>query len=184
MSRLVPYLTLTTGVVASMFAFSYLPQLAVLVFANGPLAPFTTALLVLNESSTITNMVSRNWLLREALLDTFDGTLVARNASSTVQEGRELKPGSDPMQRLGRVLKSPFDRFSPKAIVRYIMYLPLNFIPIVGSAAFIFLQGSSYRLQQPRQLLIVHFRSDSRQDRPRSSESHLCLSRCLNHHNS
>lgn len=112
-----------------MFFFTYLPQLAVLIFVNGPLAVFTTVLLILNESSTIVNMVSRNFLLQDALLDTFDGTLLSRDASGVVSEGRQLKSGRDPIDRLGKILKSPFSKFTPKALVRYVMYLPLNFIP-------------------------------------------------------
>lgn len=128
-SRLLPTLSLSASVIAGMFFFTYLPQLAVLVFVNGPLAVFTTVLLILNESSTIVNMVSRNFLLQDALLDTFDGTLLSRNASGVVSEGRQLKSGRDPIDRLGKILKSPFSKFTPKALVRYIMYLPLNFIP-------------------------------------------------------
>jgi len=112
-----------------MFLFTYVPQLAILVFVNGPLAVLTTVLLILNESSTIINVVSRNFIIQDALLDTFDGTLVARDASNIVKEGRQLKAGSDPIQKLGKILKSPFERFSPKAVIRYIMYLPLNAIP-------------------------------------------------------
>lgn len=129
LSRLAPMLGLSAGVVASMFFFTYLPQLAVLVFVNGPLAVFTTVLLILNESSVIISLVSRNFLLQDALLDTFDGTLVARDTSDIVSEGRQLKPGSDPMERLGKILKSPFHGFSAKGLIRYVMYLPLNFIP-------------------------------------------------------
>ncbi|KAH7157474.1 hypothetical protein B0J13DRAFT_170680 [Dactylonectria estremocensis] len=140
-AKLGPYVALSASVVGGMFAFTYLPQLAVLVFVNGPLAVFTTVLLVLNESSTIINVVSRNWLLQDALLDTFDGTLIARNGADIVSEGREIRPGSDPMSKLGKILKSPFEKFSPKAIVRYIMYLPINAIPVVGTVIFILLQG-------------------------------------------
>lgn len=128
-SRLLPYLTLYSGVLGSMFFFTYLPQLAVMAFVNGPLAVFTTALLILNESSTITGMVSKNYLLREAILDTFDGTLVARNSTGIVSQGRELKTRGDSIQRLGKALKTPFKRFSINEIIRYVMYLPLNFIP-------------------------------------------------------
>lgn len=129
-----------------MFVFTYLPQLAVLVFVNGPLAVVTTVLLVLNESSAIINTISRGWLLQDAILDTFDGTLVSRDATALVSEGREVKSGGagaggDPMKRLGKILKSPFERFGPKAMLRYFMYLPLNFIPVVGTIAFVFLQG-------------------------------------------
>ncbi|KAL1847649.1 hypothetical protein VTK73DRAFT_10305 [Phialemonium thermophilum] len=124
-----------------MFFFTYVPQLAVLVFVNGPLAVLTTVLLILNESSTIVSVLSRNLVLHDALLDVFDGTLVARGRAELVGQGRQLKSGGDPIQRLGRVLRSPFERFSPKAIIRYVMYLPLNFIPVVGTAIFILLQG-------------------------------------------
>lgn len=132
---------LSVGVMAGMFAFTYLPQLAVLVFVDGPIAVFSTVLLVLNESSTIVSTVSKSWVLKDALLDTFDGTLVSKNANSLVTEGRELKSGSDPIAKLGKILKSPFDKFSPSALVRYVMYLPLNFIPVVGTVIFIALQG-------------------------------------------
>ena len=124
-----------------MFAFTYVPQLAVLVFVNGPFAVFSTVLLVLNESSAIINTLSRNWLLEDALLDTFDGTLIARNSTEIVKEGREVKPGNTPISRLGKILKNPFQRFGPKAIIRYFMYLPLNFIPLVGTVVFILIQG-------------------------------------------
>ncbi|KAH8884312.1 hypothetical protein GQ53DRAFT_786371 [Thozetella sp. PMI_491] len=150
LSRLAPMLSLSTGVIAAMFFFTYLPQLAVMIFVNGPLAVFTTILLILSESSTLINVVSRNFMLQEALLDTFDGTLVAKDATNIVSEGRQLKPGGDPIARLGKILKNPFDRFSPKALIRYLMYLPLNFIPVVGTVAFILLQGQHASLLFPR----------------------------------
>lgn len=39
------------------------------------------------------------------------------------------------------MVKKPFAKFTPSAIIRYFMYLPLNFIPIVGTVLFIILQG-------------------------------------------
>ena len=73
MSRLVPTLSLSAGVIAFMFIFTYLPQAAVLALFNGPLAAFSAILLTLSESSTIINLLSKNFLIDEALLDTFDG---------------------------------------------------------------------------------------------------------------
>jgi len=142
-SKLIPTLTLSAGVVAFMFIFTYLPQLAVLVWVNGPLAAFTTILLTLSESSTIINLLSRTFLIQDALVDTFDGVLVARNKSEIVAEGRQLKPGNfnDPINKLGKLLKSPFEKFTPTAIIRYVMYLPLNFIPVVGTVLFVLIQG-------------------------------------------
>ncbi|KAL7951946.1 hypothetical protein V8C42DRAFT_305727 [Trichoderma barbatum] len=139
--RILPYGTLTISVIAAMFTFAYLPQLAVLVFFNGPLAVFSTVLLTLSESSVIIHMISRTWMLQEALMDTFDGTLVSRNATAVVQQGREVRPGNDPMKKLGKVFKKRFDKMSLTSMVRYVMYLPLNFIPVVGTITFIFLNG-------------------------------------------
>jgi hypothetical protein len=127
-----------------MFFFTYLPQLAILIFVNGPLAVFSTVLLILSESTTISNSIARTYLFEEALLDTFDGTLVAKGHEAIVREGREVKGGSgDPMRRLGKVIKNPFAGFNTKAIIRYFMYLPLNFIPVVGTFAFVFVQARS-----------------------------------------
>lgn len=129
------------GVLVFMFVFTYVPQLAILIFVNGPLAVLTTILLILNESAAIISVISLTWFLQDALLDTFDGTLVARGATQIVSEGRQLKAGEDPIQKLGKIMKSPFEKFTLKALVRYVMYLPLNAIPIVGTLLFIVLQG-------------------------------------------
>ncbi|TAQ86174.1 hypothetical protein B7494_g5505 [Chlorociboria aeruginascens] len=138
-------MTLSVGVVSFMFFFAYLPQLAVLFFMNGPLAAITTVLLTLSESSTIISLLSRTFLIQDALVDTFDGVLVARNQSALLSEGRQLKAGNfqDPIAKLGKLIKSPFEKFTPKALIRYILYLPLNFIPVVGTVAFVLLQGRS-----------------------------------------
>ncbi|EHK44399.1 hypothetical protein TRIATDRAFT_300629 [Trichoderma atroviride IMI 206040] len=141
LDRIVPYGALTASVIGAMFVITYLPQLAVMALFNGPLAVYTTVLLTLNESSIIIHMISRTWLLQESLMDTFDGTMVARNATAVVQQGREVHAGSDPMKKLGKVFKKRFEKLSLTEMIRYVMYLPLNFIPLVGTAAFIFLHG-------------------------------------------
>ncbi|KAL3426931.1 hypothetical protein PVAG01_00440 [Phlyctema vagabunda] len=140
-SKIIPTMSLSVAVIAFMFIFTYLPQFAVLVFVNGPLAAFTTILLTLSESSTLISLISRNFLIQDALVDTFDGTLLAKNQAAVVAEGRQLKSGGDPIQKLGKMLKSPFERFTPKALVRYVMYLPLNFIPVIGTVLFVVIQG-------------------------------------------
>ena len=64
-----------------------------------------------------------------------------KECTSLVSGGRQVKPGSDAIARLGKMFKSPFEKYSPEALIRYVLYLPLNFIPIVGTVAFILLQG-------------------------------------------
>jgi len=143
LSKLAPTMTLSVGVIAFMFVFAYLPQLAVLVFVNGPLAAVSTVLLTLSESSTLITLLSRTFLIQDALVDTFDGVLVARRQTAILSEGRQLKSGNfnDPIAKLGKLIKSPFEKFTPKALIRYVMYLPLNFIPLVGTVIFVLLQG-------------------------------------------
>jgi hypothetical protein len=127
-----------------MFAVTYVPQAAVLTIFNGPLAILTTVLLVLSESSTIFSVLSKNFLIDEALIDTFDGTLLARNQASLVSNERQVKSGSDPIAKLGKIVSKPFARFTPKAIIRYFLYLPLNLIPVVGTVLFVILQGRKF----------------------------------------
>lgn len=122
-------MTLSVAVVSGMFTVTYLPQLAITLFINGPLAVFTTIILVLSESSTIISFVSRTFLLQDSLLDIYDATLLSRNETAIVREGRQVKAGNNPVDRLGKVLKSPLEKFSLQSLVRYVMYLPLNFIP-------------------------------------------------------
>ena len=140
-TKLVPSLTLGLSVTIGMFVFTYVPQMAVMAFTQGPLAAVSAALLVLSESSTLFTFLSKTLLVDEAIIDTFDGTLVARGNTTLVAKGREVKSGSDPIGKLGRLAKRPFAKFAPKALIRYLLYLPLNFVPVVGTVLFVILQG-------------------------------------------
>lgn len=112
-----------------------------MAFTSGPVAAVSAAVLTLSESSTITNLISRTFFIDEALTDTFDGTLLSQDCKNLVEEGRQVKTGGDNIARLGKLVKKPFAKFAPNAIIRYVLYLPLNFIPVVGTAMFIVLQG-------------------------------------------
>lgn len=115
-----------------MFLFTYVPQAAMMFFTSGPLAAVSAALLVLSESSTLTMILSKALLIEDSLIDTFDGTLVARGHPELVAKERQVKSGGagDVMARLGKLAGKPFAKFTPTAIIRYFMYLPLNFIPV------------------------------------------------------
>jgi len=140
-AKLIPAVSLGVGITALMFTFTYLPQMAIMTFTQGPLAAVSAAILVLSESNTLFTVISKSFLIEDALVDTFDGTLVAKNTTSLVSSGRQIKSGNDPIAKLGKLVKSPFAKFSPKNIIRYFMYLPLNFIPVVGTIMFVILQG-------------------------------------------
>jgi len=139
--KLIPALTMGLGIFGSMFLFTYLPQAAVMAIFNGPLAALSTALLVLSESSTIFMVAAKSLLVEDGLIDTFDGTLVSKGQTGLVNKDRPVKSGSNPIARLGKLATKPFQKFTPTAIVRYFMYLPLNFIPVIGTVLFVMAQG-------------------------------------------
>lgn len=124
-----------------MFVFAYLPQAAIMSFTSGPVAAITAALLTLSESSTIINLISKTFLIQDALIDIFDGTLVSRDCADLVSDGRQIQSGRDPIAKLGKLMMRPLAKFTPSALIRYFLYLPLNFIPVVGTVAFVILQG-------------------------------------------
>lgn len=136
-------MTLGIAVTSTMFFFTYIPQVALLAFTSGPLAPISAALLVLSESSTIVNLLSRTFVLRDSLTDTFDGTLVACGQSELVEQKRPVSSGGagDPISRLGALASSPLSEFSMASLLRPLVYWPLNFIPVVGSFMYIAGQG-------------------------------------------
>lgn len=92
-SKLAPTISLGLGVTIAMFTFTYLPQMAVMAFTSGPLAAISAALLVLSESSTLFTILSKTFLIEDALVDTFDGVLVQKGATNLVSEGRQIKGG-------------------------------------------------------------------------------------------
>lgn len=144
-AKLAPTLTLAAVVTSTMFVFTYLPQAALMTFTSGPLAALSAGLLVLSESSTLVTVLSKVFLVQDALVDTFDGTLLSRTGSSIeslVATGRQVKAsGSDPISKLGKLVKKPFEKYTPTALIRYLMFLPLNAIPVVGTVVFVVLQG-------------------------------------------
>ena len=142
-SSLLPTLTLGTAITIGMFALTYLPQMAVMTFTSGPLAAISAALLVLSESSTLFTILAKTFLIEDKLIDTFDGVLVSRDAMALVGEGRQMKTGSGVMGKLGKLTKRPFEKLAPSAIIRYFLYLPLNFIPVAGTIMFIILRGKN-----------------------------------------
>ncbi|KAL8708106.1 MAG: hypothetical protein Q9220_006960 [cf. Caloplaca sp. 1 TL-2023] len=140
-SKLAPTMTLGLGITTFMFVFTYLPQAAIMAFTSGPLAAISAGLLVLSESSTLITLLSKTFLIDDALTDTFDGVLLSKNTTDLVSGGRQIQAGGDPIAKLGKLVKRPLTKFTPKAMIRYLMFLPLNFIPIVGTVVFVLLQG-------------------------------------------
>lgn len=112
-SRIVPCTILALSVTISMFTFTYIPQAAALAFVNGPLGPINAIALVLSESTAIVTVLARSFLLKGALTDLFDATLLSEGQDSLVAKGREVKNAGDRhgVHRLGREIMKPLDKY-------------------------------------------------------------------------
>ncbi|KAG8942012.1 hypothetical protein FRC03_003732 [Tulasnella sp. 419] len=107
---------------------------------NGPLGFVTVVPLILSESGAIVLFMARALWLGPAMEETFDAVLFQQGMTQLVSQGREVQ-GEGSSKRLGKALSRPLNRFTKEGLVRYILSLPLNAIPIVGTIFFLFYNG-------------------------------------------
>lgn len=69
--------------------------------------------------------------------------MVQQGNERLVSRGREIKSTSGGFKKLGKSISKPLDRFSKDGILRYIISLPLNSIPGIGTALFLTYNGWS-----------------------------------------
>ncbi|KAJ2916056.1 hypothetical protein MD484_g4393, partial [Candolleomyces efflorescens] len=131
----------SAGITIGMFVFTYLPQVALCAIVTGPLAFIPAAIMVLAESYVIASVVSRTFFLSEAQDKIFDAVLLQQGNAQLVEGGRETQSSSSGVKKLGKSLYKPLNRFSPASILRYVASLPLNSIPVVGTALFLLYNG-------------------------------------------
>ncbi|KAE8549638.1 hypothetical protein EYB25_008160 [Talaromyces marneffei] len=159
--RLMPTLALGVSITTALFLLTYIPQMTLLALTSGPfVAPISAALLVINEASAITGfLASRNMFFglgqsssstSSLTLDAFDATLMLKGHEKLVSGGREIKLPSragNVLTRLGGLVgMSKRNSFNSSgstldSLIRSLLYLPLNFIPVVGTFAFLALKG-------------------------------------------
>ncbi|ORY27792.1 hypothetical protein BCR39DRAFT_537237 [Naematelia encephala] len=125
-----------------LFTFTYLPQVAILAFVSGPLAFVGAVALVLGEAYILVNWLARNFVLASASVDLFDAVLVQKGHTVLVQRGREVTSTGKASKQLGGLLTKPFSKLNSDNIVRYVLSLPLNLIPVVGTVFFLGYNGS------------------------------------------
>lgn len=135
-------IVMSIGVVAGMFGLTYLPQVAVLAFISGPLAFVAAVPLVLGEAYVVINFLTKTFLLGQVGIDLFDEVLVQKGHTTLVERGRQVNTSSGgKTKQLGKSLSRPLSRFSTDNIVRYVLSLPLNLIPLVGTVVFLGYNG-------------------------------------------
>lgn len=138
---LVRSLAISMFTVSAMFTFTYLPQVAVLSVISGPLSFIAAVPLVLAETYAIILFIHRTFLNAAVSERIFDAVLVQKGLSDLVENGRTLSKRGGSIE-LGKSILAPVkNRFSTAGFARYLVTLPLNFIPGVGTAIFLVLNG-------------------------------------------
>ncbi|KAI5811541.1 hypothetical protein DFH27DRAFT_533987 [Peziza echinospora] len=143
--RLPKLLILSFIILVFLFVFTYLPQVAILLFFHGPLAWINAFFMVLSEAAALISIIAEAWLVEDGLVDTFDAVLLDNGLHRLVSTARELLPGRTSVDQLGKYTKSPYLRFSLSTTLKFLACLPLNFVPLVGPGLYIlgvgYLQG-------------------------------------------
>ncbi|KAH8928875.1 hypothetical protein BT69DRAFT_1256937 [Atractiella rhizophila] len=138
-------LALNSVVIGTMFVFFYLPQVAIMALFSGPLAFVSAVPVVLAESSVIVKLIQRFFfdLHQQETLDyIFDETLAQEGFITLASQGHDPLPAPGPEgQLLGkRNVPSPPPR-KVSGLLRYLVSLPLNAIPVVGTILFAIWNG-------------------------------------------
>ncbi|KAF5386930.1 hypothetical protein D9615_001715 [Tricholomella constricta] len=130
------------GITIGLFVFTYIPQVAFCALFSGPFAFITAAVMVLGEAYAIILVLSKLLFVGQAQDEIFDAVLLQQGNEQLVSRGREVRSSSG-IKKLGKsiTLAKPLSRFSMKGILRYIISLPLNSLPIVGTIMFFLYNG-------------------------------------------
>ncbi|OSD04760.1 hypothetical protein PYCCODRAFT_1457702 [Trametes coccinea BRFM310] len=132
----------SAAIFAVLAFFTYLPQMAILAIFTGPLAPLVALVVVGAESLLLLSFFVRALFLEPALTHVFDVTLQARGQGQLVREGKTRASQQSAVARgVQGTLVKPLQVFSKDGILRYVLTLPLNMIPAVGTVLFLLYNG-------------------------------------------
>ena len=143
-ARLIPCLLLSLFVLTNLFLWTYLPQVMLLAIFHGrTLAWINGAFLVLGEGAAIVALLFEAFFVDETLVDTFDAVLINEGLIDLVKGSRVVNlDASDPVKMLGKPTDSAvYSPFSIRQILEFIIFLPLNLVPVVGTPMFLLLTG-------------------------------------------
>ncbi|CAG8971529.1 hypothetical protein HYALB_00005425 [Hymenoscyphus albidus] len=142
--RLIPLTILSIVVLALLFTFTYLPQAAFLLIFHGPTAWVSAVFLVLGEGNLLIALLFEGFLVDETLVDVFDATLIREGQIDLVSPSRLLHHDAPTaVKMLGKPTTSAvYSPFSFRQIAEFILFLPLNLIPVIGVPFFLVLTGA------------------------------------------
>lgn len=142
--RILPLLLISILILTFLFTFTYLPQVALLAIFQGRLAFFNACILVLGEGSAIIALLFEALMVDETLVDIFDSVLIQKGFLDLVSPSRVINlEGATAPKMLGRpVVSAVYSPFSFRQIAEFIIFLPLNLVPVIGTPFFLVLTGA------------------------------------------
>jgi len=145
-SRLIPLTLLSVIITATLFTLLFIPHLIVLSIFHPPGVAATNAvLMLLSESTTLVAMIAESFLTEVQVVEVFDRVfLSAPHGLALISQIREIEAADGRGQViLGKHLVDPCVRWKDglRAGCYYLLELPLNLIPVVGTVLFVLLQG-------------------------------------------
>lgn len=98
---------------------------------------------MLGEGAAITALLFEAFFVDETLVDVFDAVLINEGCGDLVARGRDLnREENDPVKMLAQPrVSAVYSPFSIRQIAEFIIFLPLNLIPVAGTPIFLFLTG-------------------------------------------
>ena len=117
--------------------------MAFLAIWHGPAAWLNATFLVLGEGAAIVAILFEAVFVDETLVDVFDAVLVNEGFEDLVGQARILdRDAENSVKMLGKpTMSAVYSPFSLRQIIEFIIFLPLNFIPVAGVPFFLVLTG-------------------------------------------
>ncbi|KAK0668371.1 hypothetical protein QBC41DRAFT_122805 [Cercophora samala] len=143
--RLLPLSIISFLVYFILFTFTFVPQFLLLyIFQGRAGALINTTVLVLGEGLVLIQALFEGLFVDECRVDIFDATLINHGFVDLVAPQRVLfvdAPNS--VKMLGKpTSRAEYSPFSWTQIFELVVCLPLNFVPYIGTPAFIMITGS------------------------------------------
>lgn len=118
--------------------FTYVPQAALLSLITGFLGPILALFLLGAESIFLLTFLAKPLFLEPALQHVFDATLIDNGQRQLVKDGKTKYAASADRSN---ALVRPLQALSRDGIIRYLITLPLNIIPVLGTVSFLGING-------------------------------------------
>lgn len=118
---------------------TYVPQMAILAVVSGPLAPILALFVVGAESAFLLALLTRPLFLEPALTQVFDNALRARGQAELVKSGKTR--GKGVTANVESAFVKPLQILSSGGLVRYLITLPINMVPVIGTILFLLYNG-------------------------------------------